>query len=198
MDKGSSNIYDYIIQEETAYQTVPVPIVDGYEWLMYKHIQLSTLYKNSKYENSGDDVPFMNIIRPILNVAYRSEGFDVKDIQPFVDDEKNFYKSFLVSKFHDRWARKNSIDTFIDDLVESYVDYGGTLIKDVNNVRPEVVPLQSIAFCDQTDILKGVIAIKHMFSPDELLEMKWDKEKIDEAIDMAKAEKDVQQLRVST
>src|SRR3990167_7736663 len=35
----------------------------------------------------------------------------------------------------------------------------------------ETVPLQSIAFCDQTDILSGPIGIKHYYSPDQLLEM---------------------------
>ncbi len=35
----------------------------------------------------------------------------------------------------------------------------------------EVVPLQSIAFCDQTDILSGPIGIKHYYSPDQLLDM---------------------------
>ncbi len=35
----------------------------------------------------------------------------------------------------------------------------------------EVVALQSIAFCDQTDMLSGPIGIKHYYSPDQLLEM---------------------------
>ena len=37
-------------------------------------------------------------------------------------------------------------------------NFGGTIVKDVNDVAPEVVPLQRIAFCDQTDILSGTIA----------------------------------------
>lgn len=188
----SNDIYEYIISEETAYNTIPVPIVDGYEWHMPKHIKLSTLYKNSRLETGNhDDKPVKNIIRPILNVAYRSEGFDVKDIEPYVDDEDDYFKSFLVKKFHTKWAKKNDIDTFIDELVESYVDYGGVLVKNVNNVRPEVVPLQRIAFCDQTDLLSGVICEKHMYTPDQLRDMggKWDADKIDEAITMARAEK---------
>src|SRR5690606_14938177 len=124
-----------------------------------------------KGENDGSR-PFKNIIRPILNVAYRTEGFDVKDIVPFVNDLKNYYKSFLVKKFHPRWARENDIDTFIDDMVESYVDYGLALVKNVNDVRPEVVELQTIAFCDQTDILGGPLCILHAYQPDELADMK--------------------------
>lgn len=186
------DIYKYIIAEEISYKTMPVPIVDGYEWHMHKHIQLSTLYKNSRLETGNtDDKPVKNIIRPILNVSYRSEGFDVKDIEPYVNSEKDYFKSFLVKKFHAKWAKKNDMDTFIDELVESYVDYGGALVKNVNGIRPEVVPFQRLAFCDQTDLLAGVICEKHMYTPDQLREMddRWDKEKIDEAITMALAEK---------
>jgi hypothetical protein len=188
----TENVYSFITREETAYQTLGVPVIDGWEWHMFDHIKKSTLYKNSKFFDGKDDGnrPFKNIIRPILNVAYRSEGFDVKDINPFVDDADNYYKSFLVKKFHVKWARNNDIDTFIDDVVESYVDYGGVLVKEVNEVRPEVVPLQRLAFCDQTDILSGPICEKHMYAPDQLLEMtKWDADKIDEAITMAREEK---------
>ena len=51
------------------------------------------------------------------------EGFDVKDIIPFVDDVDLAYKSFLTKKYHRKWARKNEIDTFIDDVVESAIDW---------------------------------------------------------------------------
>jgi hypothetical protein len=195
----TENVFDYITREENSYKTTGVPIVDGYEWKMFEHIRLSILYKNSKFSTGADDGnrPFKNIIRPILNVAYRSEGFDVKDIMVYVNDAKNYYKSFLVKKFHNKWARKNDIDTFIDEMVESYVDFGGVLVKNVNEKRPEVVPLPRLAFCDQTDILAGAICEKHMFSPDQLLEMagKWNADRIDEVITLSKNEKTVPQTQ---
>lgn len=192
----TNNIYDYVIGEETAYKTLPVSIVDGYEWNMYEHIRKSVMYKNSqllsgKSDESLDDKPVKNIVRPILNVAYRSEGFDVKNIEPFVNDPDDFYKSMLVRKFHNRYARKYGLDTLIDDSVESFVDFGGVLIKRVKGKAPEIVPMQRIAFVDQTDILSGTICEKHMYSISQLQEMRgvWDNDKIDEAITMSKAEK---------
>lgn len=188
------NIYDYVLQEEISFKTRGVPVIDGYEFKMYEHIKLSLLAKNSKFSTGIDDGnrPFRNIIRPILNVAYRSEGFDVKDIEPFVDDEENYYKSLLIRKFHDKWAYMNDMDTFIDNLVESYVDLGLALVKKVKGKTPEVVPLQMLAFCDQTDILSGPLAIKHQFSPDQLIDMEkqgWYGDKIDFAITMSKNQK---------
>ena len=199
IDETKQDIFSYIKTEEANYQSLPIQISEGYEWSMFKHIKLTLLYKASKFETGNtDNKPFRNIMRPILNLQYRAEGFDVKDIVLFVNSAKNYYKSFLVRKYHDKWARDNSIDTFIDDMVESYVDFGGALLKNVNDKKPEVVPLQRIAFCDQTDILSGPICERHAYSPDQLKEMEkqgWGDEKkgatigIDELITLSKGYK---------
>lgn len=194
------NIFDYIKTEEAAYKTTKVTVSEGYEWSMYEHIRMSTLFRDSKYTKGADDLsrPFKNIIRRIITLQHVATGFDVKDIEPFVNESKNFHKSFLTRKFHPKWARKHNLDTFIDELVESYVDFGLSLVKHVNKVAPEVVPLQSIAFCDQTDILSGPICIKHQYSPAQLKEMEkygWGDEKngattsINELITLARKEK---------
>jgi hypothetical protein len=186
------NVYDLIKGEEANYK-LKIPITENWEWNMYDHIKMAVLYKNAKFINGTNDGnrPYKNIIRPILNLQYRAEGFDVKDIILFIDDPENYYKSFLVKKFHERWARENNIDTFIDQLVESFVDFGIVLVKNVKDVRPEVVPMQRLAFCDQTSILSGPIAEKHYYSPSELQEMgakKW--QNIDTVIKMAEFNKD--------
>lgn len=194
-DVFPKDIFDYITTEEANYKTQKIPLADGWEWNMYDHLRKSFLMKHSKFWEGPNDGsrPYNQIVRPILNVAYRTEGCDVKDIVPFVNDEKNYYKSFLVKKYHPRWARRNNIDTYIDEGVEDYVDYGLWLSEDVNDKRPEKIDLLSIAFCDQTDILSGPIGKKHNFTIEQLDEMrgKWDPDKIDEAIMRAKAEKTV-------
>ena len=175
-----TDIYDFVIAQEAGYSK-PIILEDGWSWSFKEHIRRSFLYKNSQFEEKNDDRnlrPFKNIVRPILNIQYRTEGFDVKDIEIYVDNSESYFKSFLVKKFHDRWSLKNQIDTFIDEVVESYVDYGGTLVKNIDESRPEVVDLKTLAFCDQTNILSGPFAIKHFFSPSELKEMKnWGDEK---------------------
>ena len=181
------DIYEYTIEQQNAYKK-HINISEGWDWSMRDHIKRSFLYKNSQFERENenrDKRPFKNIVRSILNVQYRTEGFDVKDIEIYVDSAKDYYKSFLVKKFHETWALKHSIDTFIDDLVESYVDYGGVLVKNVNSERPEVVDLKTIAFCDQTNILSGAFAIKHDMSPEELRDQKeWGDSKKGATIDI--------------
>ena len=192
----TKNIYDFVNTEKTSYESgVGVPIAGSWMWSMFNHCNYSLLMKNGQFpltQTKMGDRPNKNIIRPILNVAYRSEGFDVKDIEPYVNDPQNYYKSFFVRKFHPRWARENDIDTFIDEVVESYVDYGGVLVKNVNDTRPEVIQFQQIAFCDQTDILSGAIGLKHQYSIDQLKDMEkqgWYKDEIDMAIISAREEK---------
>ena len=198
----NQQVYEYIQNEQTNYKTVRVPITTSYDWNMSEHIERCTNVANGWYHSGKNDGlrRYDDIVTPIINVAVRSEGFDVKDIVPFVNDVQNSYKSFLVKKRHPQWARKNELDTFIDDIVESSVIYDLVLVKNVNNTRPEVVPLQKIAFCDQTDIMSGPICLKHQYSVAELTKFKgkWNDEAIDEAIVMSKEEKSVMQANDRT
>lgn len=187
-------VAEYITAEEANFKTVRVPITNSKDWNMAEYIERCTNVSNGWFHSGTNDGlrPYADIVTPIKNVAFRSEGFDVKDIVPYVNDATNYYKSFLVKKFHPKWARRNEIDTFIDDLVETSVVYDLALIKR-GKERPEVVKLQTIAFCDQTEIMSGPICLKHQYSISELLNLKgkWDDEKIDEAILMAKNVKTV-------
>ncbi|MFA6897238.1 MAG: hypothetical protein WCQ96_03060 [Patescibacteria group bacterium] len=186
------NIFQFITSEEANFKTARVPVTSNKEWNMYEHIQRCTNVTFGWFHRGADDGnrPYKNIVTPILNVARRSEGFDVKDIEPYVDDSDNYYKSFFFRKFHPRWARKNGVDESIDDSVESQIVYGLSLMKD-SGKNPEVIPLQTIAFCDQTNIMSGPICIRHEWSIQDLLDKKgvWNDEKIMEAITHARAEK---------
>jgi len=189
------NVFEYIISEKTAYETRGVPVTSNWEWHMPKDIERAVSLKNSKFFKGNNDGkrPFKNIIIPIANVNYRTEGFDVKDVDLYVDDPDYYHLSLLSRKFHTKWAIENGIDTEIDNSVESHFDFGLILVKNVNEKKPEVVPLQRLAFVDQTDILSGSICEKHHYSIDQLLDMKgkWYDDEVDMAIIQAKASKNV-------
>lgn len=194
-DMESQDVFAYITTEKNNYRTARVPLTNSKDWNMYEHIQRCTNVANAWYHQGKNDGmrPYNDIVTPILNVAFRSEGFDVKDIVPFVNNAENYYKSFLVKKFHPQWARKNQLDTFIDEVVETSIIYDLVLVKDIKDTRPEVVDLKTIAFCDQTDVLAGSICIEHDFSYADLEDMKgkWDSDKIDMAIYATKEDKKV-------
>lgn len=191
------NVYEYILQSESAYRTDRVPLATNWrDWNMFEHIDRSYQLKNSRFYLGAQDYtrPFINIILPIANVAYRSEGFDVTDVDLYVDNSDNYHKSFLARKFHEKWAKENHVDTAIDESVESYYDYGLTLVKNVGEKKPEVVQLQQLAFCDQTNIMSGPICLKHHYDLAELygFKGKWDADAVDNAARMARMSKDVE------
>lgn len=189
------NVFDYIKTEENRFNKERVPLTNSKDWNMKEHIERCFNVSNGWFHTGVNDGnrPYNDIVTPVIDVAFRSEGFDVKDIVPFVDQVEQAYKSFFIKKYHPQWARKHELDTFIDEVVESSIIYDLVLVKDINRTRPEVVKLQDIAFCDQTDILSGAICIKHNYTIPELLEFKgkWNDDKIDEVITMAEASKKV-------
>ena len=189
----NTDIFSYIKTQETAWKTDQVALTRSKSWNMYEHLERCFNVANGWFHQGQNDGlrPYNDIVTPIIDVAFRSEGFDVKDIVPYVDDVDQAYKSFIIKKYHPDWARKHLLDTFIDEVVESSIIYDLVLVKNVNDVRPEVVDLQTLAFCDQTDIMAGPICIRHQYTPAELVEKKgkWDDDKIDQAILMSLYEK---------
>ena len=165
------DVYEYITSERASFQT-PIDIM-GWDWCFPDHVKRGFYYKHGRLETGNTDYkPIKNIVRPILNLQYRSEDLDVKDINIYIDSPQQYHKSFLVKKYYDEvFLKKFDMDTFLDQANESRVDYGGALLKNMNGPRPEVVPLETIAFCDQTDILSNPICLRHYYSPDKLKEM---------------------------
>lgn len=189
----NTDIFSYIKTQSTLWQTERVPLTSSKSWNMREHIERCTNVANGWFHKGQNDGNrrYDDIVTPIINVAFRSEGFDVKDIVPYVNDINENYKSFIVKKMHPQWARKHELDTFIDDVVETSVIYDLVLVKNVNDVRPEVVDLKTLAFCDQTDVMAGPICIRHQMTTADLLSYrdKWDTDAVQLAVMMAKYEK---------
>lgn len=168
-----TNIFDYVKTQESLYK-MPVPLNEKWSWGMREHILKTILYSNSELLNGKTEfTPVKNITRPILNLQHQAEEIEVKDVQIYVNDADNYHLSFLVRKYHDDvFAVENNLDEFFDELNVSRIDFGAGISKQLNKPCPEVVHLETIAFCDQTDILSGPLGLEHYYSPDQLLAMK--------------------------
>lgn len=169
-----NSIYDYIKGQIAAYNShAGIELPGGWTWSMKETLDTGYLYLHSQLKTGKDDFkPVKNIVRPIINLQKFTEDVELKDVDIYVDDPDGYHLSFLVKKYHDDvFVRENDMDTFIDELNASRIEAGAGLSKKLNKARPEVVPLLSIAFCDQTDLLSGPIGIRHHFSPDQLKDM---------------------------
>lgn len=195
------SIYDYVKSEENQFETDEIRLGDNWHWNMRKHVQMIFHLKNGVFYTGENDFmrAFKAVMRPLLRLSYWTEDLEVKDVVFFIERSDGRVLSFLIKKYHDEvYARENDLDFLFDQITESDIDYGGVLLQKSNKV-PEVVPLNSIAFCDQTDLLGGPRAVKHYFTPDGLRKMAkrgWGDEangatlSIDELISLAEFDKD--------
>lgn len=171
-NKTTTNIYDFIEDEIKDYEKPKgIRLDEGWSWSMKDHLHHSYLYLNSQFVEQNENRtlrPFKNIITGIMNLQYRTVDFDVKDIELFVDNPDEYFKSLLIKKYHNTWALENKIDTFIDNMILSYSNYGGVLVRKTSETTPEVIKLRDLAFCNQTNILAYPFAIKHTFSSAQL------------------------------
>lgn len=167
----SPDFFSWVKQQEASFETDEIRVGDNWRWNFRKHVQLIFHLKNGVFFTGENDWmrAFKNIMEPILNLNYWSEDIEVKDIVFYIEEKADRVLSFLVKKYHDEvFVKENNLDTLFDEITESDLDYGGVLVQKTTEPRPEVFELNTVAFCDQTDILGGPIAFKHYFSPDKL------------------------------
>lgn len=195
-------IYSYIKSEEALFETEEIQVGQNWTWNFRTHVQLIFHLINGVFfqGTNGDwSRAFKNVMRPLLHLSFWAEDIELKDVVFFIENHMGRALSFLVKKYHDEvYVRENDLDTFFDEITESDLTYGGVLVQKTDTKRPEVLPLTTIAFADQTDLVGGPLAFKHHFSPDKLRSMSklgWGEKSngatisIEELITLATAEK---------
>ncbi len=117
------DVFSYIKSEEANWKIARVPLTSSKDWSMFEHIERCTNVANGWFHTGKNDGlrPYDDLVTPIINVAFRSEGFDAKDIVPFVNQASKDHLSFIIKKYAPQWNRKVELDTIIDDVVESSV-----------------------------------------------------------------------------
>lgn len=195
------SIYDYIKKEESDFETSEVQLGDNWFWNMRRHIQLIFHLKNGIFFTGENNWlrAFKNIMEPILHLSYWTEDLEVKDVNFYTEGDDSRVLPFLIKKYHDEvYAKDHDLDALFDEITESDLDYGGVLVQKGSDI-PEVLQFNSLAFCDQTDILGSPFAFKMSLSPEKLRDMSklgWGETKnganitLDELCTLATQEKD--------
>ena len=165
------SIYSYIQSEESIADTQEVRVGSNWNWNLKNFVQLIFHLKNSVFFTGDNNWSraFKNIMEPILNLSYWSEDIEVKDVTFFIENKSGRILSFFIKKYHDEvYVKEHNLDTLFDEITESDVDYGGVLIQR-GKKTPEVIELNKIAFCDQTDILSGPLSVLYFFFPSQFI-----------------------------
>ncbi|KKR45476.1 MAG: hypothetical protein UT82_C0028G0008 [Parcubacteria group bacterium GW2011_GWB1_40_14] len=165
------SIYDYITGEEANFSADEIQVYDNYSWNLQNYVQMSLQLKHGVFTTGANNYlrPFKKVIEPILNLRYRAEDIELKDVVLYVENDNGRVLSFLIKKYHDEvYVKEHDLDSFFDEAGEENINLGGVLVQ--KGQVPEVMPLQFLAFCDQTDILGGPLGFKYYFSPDKLRE----------------------------
>jgi len=196
-----TDIYQFIKDEEIRYG-LEIEVMENWNWSMKEHVRASILFKHGKFLKATNELatknPYRNIVYPLLTLRYRAEDIDMKDVLLYVDNPAKYHVSFLIKKYHDDvYVREHDLDVFFDETKEEKIDIGGTIVRK-GQEGPVREDMESIAFCDQTDITSGPIGFKSFFSPDELYGMEeqgWGKKEngatitLDELVTFAEAAK---------
>lgn len=197
------DIFSYITTEESKFETDEIQVGDNWFWNFRNHVQLIFHLKNGVFFNGENKYlrAFKGVMEPLLNLCFWVRDIDVKDVVFFSTSEKGRISSFLYKKYHDEvYSKEHDLDKLFDDIVESDSTFGGVLVQQTGDGVPEATELNSIAFCDQTDLLGGVVAFKFNFSPNKLRKMSkvgWGDEKnganisIEDLIVLATAENEI-------
>lgn len=203
------NIFAFVKSEENAYETQTVRVGENWEWNMKDHIQMIFHLKNGVFYTGENNYmrAFKNIMEPIIELANWTEDIEVKDIVFYIEGDNQRVLSFLVKKYHDEvFVREHNIDEYIDQITESDNEYGGVLTQRTNDPKPEIFELNSVAFCDQTNVLGGTIGFKYNFTPSgirKMSKMGWGEESngatisIEELIMLADSGKDTDGVTTS-
>lgn len=186
----NTDIFAYIKNKEAEFETDKIKVARNWDWSFKDHVQMIFHLKHGVFYTGENDYmrAFKAVMLPMLHLAYWVQDIDVKDGVFFVEGSEGRVFSFLIKKYHDEvYSRKHDLDELIDDISESDIDYGGVLVRPTNGDRPDVIPLISIAFCDQVNATSGAVGFRYNFSADKLRSMSkngWGSKKYGATVDL--------------
>lgn len=167
-------IFNYITQQENAFDTEEVQVGSNWRWNFKNHVQMIFHLRNGVFFQGENDWmrSFREVMDPVLELAKWTEDLEVKDVVFFIENKPGRVASFFVKKYHDEvYVREHDLDELFDEITESDIDYGGVLVEMISEKRPKVLPLPRIAFCDQTEVMGAPIGFKMYLSPSKLRQM---------------------------
>lgn len=169
-------IYDYILQEKARFETDRIQLGENWYWNFREHVQLIFHLKHNVFYTGDNNWvrPFKQVMKTMIQLCNWTEDIEARNVMFYLKNGGAGMRKvwgFLIKKYHeDVYAKEHDLDQMLDDITDSDNSYGGALVQP-GMKRPEVLSLNSIAFCDQTNIKGGAIGFGLYLSPSKLKSM---------------------------
>lgn len=195
-----------INKEIQDFQTKFITIVAGLTFNQYETLQRIFFYYNSKFQSGeiddeGDRKYFFNIVKNPCKVYSKAIDFDTKNIRMLTAGGGDPLKTWFMERDLKYWMRDKQFGKVLNRIFYELPIFGSVVIKIING-EPYFVDLRNF-YVDQTaDDLgcSNYITEVHNYSVSEFRkvakQMKWDKSKVDKAIDLFHQMKDTSHIRL--
>lgn len=191
-------LYEYVSELKTFYETRTIPLSDGDDYSQYELIKAINYARRGRYldENAYDDIigqyPYDNISEYRILLEARSTDRDIKhmEVEPVDSSHEARVSSMIATKALQKKLRDMKFGKTLNEYSVVRPRYGAVLFKRVETMEGtdvHIVPWENV-ITDMTDILSSPIVEKHYYTPATLKKQKGWKD-VDLAIATARERK---------
>lgn len=175
-------LFEYISELRTFYETRTIPLSDGDDYSQYELIRSINYARRGRYldENAYDDIigdyPYDNISEYRILLEARSTDRDIKhmEVEPVDSSDEARVSSMVATKALQKKLRDIKFGKKLNEYSVVRPRYGAVLWKRVeteDGKDEHIVPWENV-ITDMTDILTSPIVEKHYYTPATLKKQK--------------------------
>jgi len=183
-------IFDTIHKEIQDFKSQNSKILDSFSFnqkeILDRVVRLyNSQFEKGQYDSEGFRKYFQNIVRNPCDVATKAIKFSTSDINIVPAPGQNYYKAWLLDRDVKHWMKKTNFAKNLKRVFYELPIFGSVVQKKVQG-EFHFVDLRNLIVEQTSDTLlqSSYVIEMHYMSPYELRQMKWDKDKIEEAIKM--------------
>jgi len=180
--------FNRIKKEVEDFQKKSVRVTPHYEYNQKETIEdiirlYNSRFETGEYDNQGFKKYFFNIVRNPCYVSSKAIDFDTKDIIVDSADGQNSIWSWLMDKDLKQWMKENDFGKTLNDIFYNLPIYGSVVLKKAKD-KLHIVDLRNLIVEQTADSLATAAYVmeQHRYTPYELRQQPWDKNKIEETI----------------
>ena len=183
-----NGIFNRVKKEVDDFRNKPIRITPKYEFNQKDTIEeivrlFNSKFEQGEYDNQGFKKYFFNIVRNPCYTSAKAIEFDTKHIEVLPTQGQNPEYAWLMDRDLKQWMKEHSFGKLLNDIFYNLPIYGSVVLKKAKD-KLHLVDLRNLIVEQQADSLDkaSYVIEQHIYTPYELRQQPWDKDKIEEAI----------------